>query len=52
MFHPQMVEESFVSLPGGHASIGKNIPSQHHPVQTVKKALKENRFIEGYDAPG
>ena len=37
---PQMVEESFVSLPGGNASIGKNIPSastpkppSQHPIQ-------------------
>ena len=43
---PQMVEESFVSLPGGNASIRKNIPSastpkspSEHPVQKTLKDL-------------
>ena len=44
-----MVEESFVSLPGGNASIGKNIPSartpkpsSQHPVQKVLKDLENS----------
>ena len=65
---PQMVQESFVSLPGGNASIGKNIPStstpkppSQHPVQKALKDLensianKKHIFLNrfiGYDAPG
>ena len=65
---PQMVEESFVSLPGGNASIGKNIPSastpkppSQHPVQKALKDLengngnKKHIFLSrfiGYDALG
>ena len=46
---PQMVGESFVSLPGGNANIGKNIPSastlkplSHHPVQKALKDLENS----------
>ena len=46
---PQMVEESFVSSPGGNASIGKNIPStstpkppSQHPFQKVLKDLENS----------
>ena len=63
---PQMVEKSFVSLPGGNPSIGKNIPftstpkpKSQYPVQKALKDLENNKkhiflnkFIEGCDAPG
>ena len=40
---PQMVEESFVSLPGGNTSIGKNISSAStpEPLSQIQKALKD-----------
>ena len=46
---PQMVEESFVSSPGGNASTGKNIPStstpkppSQHPFQKALKDLENS----------
>ena len=46
---PQMMEKSFVSLPGGNASIGENIPSAstpkplgQHPVQKALKDLENS----------
>ena len=42
---PQILKESFVSLPGGNASIGKNIPSASKPKppsqHSIQKALKD-----------
>ena len=44
-----MFEESFLSLPGGNASIGKNIPSastpkppSQHPIQKALKDLENS----------